>query len=148
MRQEAAGHTLQPTALLNEAYLRLLKRRDPGEDRAHFLRLAAATMRRVLVDHARRAKAAKRGGGGQGVTLDSRILAGDESSVDVLALEEALEHLGNLDPRGALVVELRFYGGLTEPEVARELDVSERTVRNDWAHAKAWLHRAMFPDPG
>lgn len=145
MAAERGDHTLQPTALVNEAWLRLSRERPPAETRLHFLELAGRTMRRVLVDHARRRSAEKRGGGA-GVTLATEHLAGGDGGVDVLALEDALERLASHDERAARIVDLRFYSGLTEPEVAQRLGVSERTVRGDWAHARMWLHRALFPD--
>lgn len=147
MRAEGLGHTLQPTALVHEAFLRLDGLEDAPSSRAHFLALAARTMRRVLVDHARRGQAEKRGGGAGGVTLASWMPGAEGAeAVDLLSLEDALIQLAELDARGARVVELRYFGGLTEPEVAAELEVSERTVRGDWAHARAWLHRKLFAD--
>ena len=149
MRKEVESHTLQATDLVSEAYLRLVGPDQLHNSRTHFLALAANVMRRVLVDHARRRQAERRGGGAVGVPLESGHLASNARPLDSMALEEALTDLSRLDPRAARVVELRFFGGLTEREVAQEAGVSERTVRNDWAFAKVWLHRRLFPaDPG
>ncbi|HEX3469671.1 MAG TPA: sigma-70 family RNA polymerase sigma factor [Silvibacterium sp.] len=140
MRRERVNHTLQPTALVNEAYLQLIG--QPGvswQSRAHFFAAAAQLMRHILVDHARAHKAGKRGGGQQQVTLDENVLSLGTTSVDVLALHETLENLSKLDPRQARVVELHFFGGLTFEEIAYVLDTSERTVKRDWAMARAWL---------
>jgi len=144
MVRERAGHTLQPTALVHEAYLRLA--RETGtewEDRAHFLAIAATAMRRVLVDHARARGAAKRGGGRTWVTLHEELAAQAEQSVDVLALDQALTRLSSIDERQGKVVELRFFGGLEIRETALLLKVSEGTVKRDWRHAKAWLRREL-----
>jgi RNA polymerase sigma-70 factor, ECF subfamily len=142
MRGERAGHTLQPTALVHEAFVRLVdQRRTPWQNRAHFLAVAARTMRRILVDHARRHRAGKRDGGRR-VTLQEN-LALDTAAVDVLELDEALEALRQLDERAHRVVELRFFGGLEVTEVAAVLGVSEPTVKRDWRFAKAWLARHL-----
>lgn len=146
LRSERAGHTLQPTALVHEAFLRLFDDRlVPSLDRAHFLGIAAVAMRRILVEHARARAANKRGGDAAQVTLDSGIAALSGASIDVLALEDALGRLAALDERQARVVELRFFGGLTIEEVADALAVSKRTVDSDWALARAWLHRELGP---
>jgi RNA polymerase sigma factor (TIGR02999 family) len=140
MRSERANHTLQPTALVNEAYLRLIA--QPGvswQSRAHFFAAAAQLMRRILVDHARAHRAGKRGGAQQQVTLDENLLSPESASVDVLAVHEALENLAKLDARQARIVELHFFGGLTFEEIAHVLGTSERTVKRDWAMARAWL---------
>lgn len=140
MRSERVNHTLQPTALVNEAYLQLIG--QPGvswQSRAHFFAAAAQLMRHILVDHARGHKAGKRGGGQQQVTLDENLLASEDRSIDVLALHEALEKLAQLDARQARVVELHFFGGLTFDEIAYVLETSERTVKREWTMARAWL---------
>ena len=144
MRAERANHTLQPTALVNEAYLRLMGQQGATwQDRAHFFAAAAQLMRHILVDHARARKAEKRGGEQQQVTLTDAIASAESKTVEVLALHEALENLGRLDPRQARVVELHFFGGLTFEEIAYILDSSERTVKRDWTMARAWLKLAM-----
>ncbi len=142
MADEKAGHTLQPTALVSEAWLRLA-----GHDaavgwqgRSHFLAVAARTMRRLLIDHARRKAAEKRGGGWARVTLGAAASEVIEAPDQYLALDAALEELAQMDPRAAQVVELRFFGGFGMEEIARHLDVSRRTVQDDWAMARAWLH--------
>lgn len=148
MRGERPGHTLQPTALVHEAFLRLVGGDASFDDRAHFLRTASRVMRRVLVDHARARDAAKRGSGLR-VTLDEAIAArvggagDDERVVELLALDDALERLAAAEPRWAQVVELRVFGGLEVTEVARALGVSTPTVKRDWAFAKAWLAREL-----
>jgi RNA polymerase sigma factor (TIGR02999 family) len=142
MRAERADHTLQPTALVHEAFLRLVDQRNAHwQNRAHFFAVAARVMRRILVDHARRQRAAKRGNGSH-VTLNEEIAA-DSPCVDVLALEDALERLRDLDERVFRVVELRVYGGLEVVETAAMLGVSEPTVKRDWRFAKAWLAREL-----
>lgn len=138
MRREARQHTLQPTALIGEAYLRLLDGPDVVHDRQHFLALAAQAMRRVLVDHARQKHASKRGGRLERVTLEG--LPGEGPlDVDVLALDEALGELARLDPRASRVVELRFFGGYTDKEVCDILDENLPRVRRDWVFARSWL---------
>jgi RNA polymerase sigma factor (TIGR02999 family) len=148
MRREGDAHTLQATALVHEAYLRLVdQQRVQWRNRAHFFAIAAQMMRRVLVDHARTRLAAKRGGELQRVTLGDvgagPAEAGDGDGVDVLALHEALERLALLDPRQARLVELRYFGGLGIEETAEALEVSPATVKRDWAVARAWLRRAL-----
>jgi RNA polymerase sigma-70 factor, ECF subfamily len=144
MGRERAGHTLQTTALINETYLRLVGARDVHwQNRAHFYAVSAGAMRRILVDFARARKNLKRGGGARPVPLDEQVLAGLTRSADLLALDEALERLAALSPRQGRVVELRYFGGMTEQEVAEVLHVSSRTVRNDWQLARAWLHREL-----
>jgi RNA polymerase sigma factor (TIGR02999 family) len=145
LRGERKGHTLQTTALAHEAYLRLVDDRNAGgAGRSRFLALASQAMRRILVDHARRRAASKRGGDAERVTLEGVV---DErgKGVDVLALDAALEELSRLDGRKGRIVELRFFGGLTVPEIAAELAVSAPTVEREWAHARAWL-RARLQD--
>ena len=147
MRGERAGHTLQPTALVNEALLRLLGGEPVAfEDRRHFLRSASRVMRRVLVDHARARNAAKRQGGRR-VTL-SDDLGAPGPGVDLLVLDDALERLARAEPRWAQIVELRFLLGLEVEEVAAVLSVSESTVKRDWRFARAWLERELGADGG
>ena len=147
LRAERPGHTLQPTALVHEAFLRLHAGRPVRyESRTHFFAVAARAMRNVLVDHARRRAAAKRGGDAERVTLDDGLELGGPAGaqpIDLLALEEAMERLEQLDARQARVVELRFFGGLTIDEAARVLGVSTDTVEDDWAMARAWLARTL-----
>lgn len=143
MRGERSYHTLQATALVNEAYLRLVGQACDWQNRSHFFAVAAHIMRSILVDHARRRGAAKRGAGAQRVQLDD-FLAVDEEALDlILAVDHALERLASLDPRQAEVVILRFFGGLEESEIAHVLRVSTRTVKRDWRMAKAWLHGVL-----
>lgn len=146
LRREPPGVTLQPTDVVNEAYLRLLPQRNVSwENRAHFFGIAARMMRRVLVDHARRKRAAKRDAGGEPVTISGVAQpAGEADAVDVLALHDALSALADLDPRQAQIVEMRYFGGLTIEEVASVLDVSPATVKREWATAKLWLRRRML----
>jgi len=144
LARERPGHTLQPTALVHEAYLRLLDhRRIDWQNRAHFLAVAALTMRRILVSHARRRRSAKRGGGAVAVTLEVDLAGGAARSEPILALEEALAELEALEGRQGRVVELRYFGGLTIEEAAEVLGVSPATVKLDWALAKAWLFRRL-----
>ena len=147
MRREGAGHTLQATALVHEAYLRLVDQQHvEWRNRAHFFGIAAQVMRRVLVDHARARLAAKRGGELQRITLGTAFDvadAGGDGDTDVLALHEALERLATLDPEQARLVELRYFGGLTIEETAGALGVSPATVKREWALARAWLRREL-----
>ena len=147
MRFERKDHTLQPTALVNEAYLRLVDRSDSmWQDRSRVLGLAANVMRHVLVDHARAHNAGKRGDGQLQVTLVEDIAGGEGSSAaDVLAVDEALTRLNNFDPRQAKILEMHFFGGLTFEEIALQLDVSARTVKRDWTMARAWLRHELSP---
>jgi RNA polymerase sigma-70 factor (ECF subfamily) len=145
MRREREGHTLEPTALVNEAYLRLVDQRDVRwANRGHFFAIAAQAMRRVLVDHARGHVAAKRGGGAERVTL-SGVAADrpEQVEVDVLWLNEALERLARLDERQARVVELRYFAGMSVEEVADVLDISTATVKREWSTARLWLAHAL-----
>lgn len=138
---ERPDHTLQPTALVHEAYLRLVDQRTANyDDRIHFYSVAATLMRRIVVDYARRRQSQKRGGG-LIVGLVDGMDAAIDASEDVVRVDEALASLASIDPRQARVVELRFFAGLSTEETARLLDVSERTVKRDWAMARAWLHR-------
>lgn len=140
LREDRAGHTLQPTALVNEAYVRLAESPADGiRGRVHFFRLASKVMRQVLVDHARARAAAKRGGGGNRITLDGALLQAPEGGVDLLMMEEAITRLEALDERMARLVELRFFGGLLEAEVAEALDISRTQASRIWRTARAWL---------
>ena len=145
LRRERPGHTLQPTALVHEAYLRLADARGvPWQSRAHFFAIAATLMRRILVDHARKRSASKRGGSGVRLTLDEGLAVTDGTDgVDLVAVDEALDRLATLDAQQAQVVELRFFSGLSVEETAEALGVSPRTVKRDWGVAKAWLHREL-----
>lgn len=148
--RERPGHTLQPTAIVNEVYLRLVgDDAGPGADwknRAHFFGAAARSMRRILVDHARARRAKKRGGQGASTLLDTIVMV-EPRSVDVIAVDDALVKLAALDPEQARVVELRFFAGLTEDETAEALGVSTRTVHRKWISAKAYLHRELTGSP-
>jgi RNA polymerase sigma factor (TIGR02999 family) len=145
MAGERLGHTLQPTALVNEAYLRLASSKALNlNDRAHFLRLAVTTMRRILVDHARAKLSAKRGGAVTRVTLtDSRIAHPREPSFDIIALDAAIDKLSEQSERQATIIDLRFFAGLSVEETAAELSISEKTVKNETRVAKAWLRREL-----
>ena len=142
--RERAGHTLQTTALVNEAYLRLIDAKEVRwQNRAHFFAVSAQIMRRILVDFARERGQLKRGGGAQQVSLDEGLLVSPERGADLLALDEALEQLAALNARQSRVVELRYFGGLNEEEVAEVLKVSLRTVQSDWRLARTWLYRKL-----
>jgi RNA polymerase sigma-70 factor (ECF subfamily) len=144
MRAERDNHTLQTTALVNEAFLRLVDlRRIRWQDRAHFLALSARLMRRILVDHARSRSYQKRGGGAANVTLDEALIASTERGADLVALDDALEDLARIDARKSQVVELRFFGGLSVEETAQALKISAETVTRDWRFAKVWLLREI-----
>jgi RNA polymerase sigma factor (TIGR02999 family) len=144
MRGERDNHTLQTTALVNEAFLRLIDlRRIQWQDRAHFLALSARLMRRILVDHARSRNYQKRGGGAAPVALDDILVAPPERGADLVALDDALEDLARVDRRKSQVVELRFFGGLSVEETAEALSVSAETVMRDWRLAKVWLLRQI-----
>jgi RNA polymerase sigma-70 factor (ECF subfamily) len=148
MHLQRVDHTLQPTAIVHEAYLRLVDQtRTDWQDRAHFFRTAARAMRQILVNHERNRSAAKRGGGGQKVTLDDKLAVGTKKNVAVLELDEALTSLAKLDERMAQVVELRVFTGMTVVEAAFVLGISERTVHEDWRVAKIWLRRALSGGP-
>jgi RNA polymerase sigma-70 factor, ECF subfamily len=143
LRGEKPGHSLQATALVNEAYLRLVDyKRMRWENRAHFFAVSAQLMRRILVDHARRHNL-KRGGGVERVALEDTAVIGPGRSSDLVALDEAMEALAKVDARKARVVELRFFGGLSVDETAEVLGISSVTVMRDWSTARAWLHREM-----
>lgn len=147
MRRENADHTLQATALINEAYLRLVDQRQvEWRNRAQFFGVAAQVMRRILIDHARARNAGKRGGDRDRISLgdaDGALAMADSEGVDVLALEDALQRLAGLDARQARLVELRYFGGLTIEETAEALDLSPATVKREWVTARAWLKREL-----
>lgn len=140
MRRERPEHTLQATGLVNEAYLRLVEQHNvTWHDRRHFYGIAAQCMRRILVDYARQRKAEKRGGDQTFVTIDESVDASTPRGIDLIALDDALAALAELDPRQAQVVELRYFGGLSIAEAAEQLDVSVATVKRDWESARVWL---------
>jgi RNA polymerase sigma factor (TIGR02999 family) len=145
MRLENPGHTLQPTALVHEAYLKLIdQNRVTWQNRAHFFGIAAQTIRRLLVDHARARRRLKRGGGDLRVTWTENLnVPAQAEGVDLLGFDEALRNLAELDPQQGRVVELRFFAGLSIEETAAALDISTATVKRDWAVARAWLFRAI-----
>ena len=144
MSRERAGHTLQTTALLNEAYLQLTdKTQRPLQNRTHFMAVAAQLMRRIMVDHARARHALKRGAGAIRVTLDEAALVTEERAEEMLALDEAMEKLAEFDRRRCQIVELRYFGGLTVEEIAGVLKVHPNTVMRDWRAAKAWLYAEL-----
>ena len=147
LRHERPGHTLQSAALVNEAYLRLIGLNPPQwESRTHFFAIAAQLMRQILVDYARRHRAGKRGGGEETIPLDDATMLSRGKPIDVVALDEALKALAQIDPRKAQVVELRFFAGLSFEEAAEVLQISAVTVSRDWSTARAWLHREMNRD--
>jgi RNA polymerase sigma-70 factor, ECF subfamily len=144
LHRERKNHTLQPTALVHEAYLKLVgKTRIDWHGRAHFLAFAAQAMRQILVDHARRHRATKRGGHRHRIELDDNLVIESNRIVDLLALEDALTKLTKLDPRQAQMVELRFFGGLSIAEVAKVLEMSKRSVEREWTMIRAWLRREI-----
>jgi len=148
MRRERSEHTLQPTALVHEAFLKLVgETAIPWQNRAHFMAIAARAMRQILIDHARRRQTEKRGGGWERVTLDDDLRFGRAPDQDVLELEDALARFAALDERAARVVELRVFGGMTVEESAVALGVSARTVDNDWSVARLWLARELGGEP-
>lgn len=142
LRRERDGHTLQPTALINEAYLKLIEQKNVDwQNRSHFFAIAAQSMRRILVDYARERHREKRGGAAENLPIEeAAFVVSDEKSVDLVALDEALTRLARFDERQARVVELRYFSGLSIDETAEVLGVSNVTVRRDWNMAKAWLH--------
>ncbi len=149
LRRERRGHTLEPTALVHEVYLKLVDRDHPQwRDRIHFYAVAAQLMRRILVDHARERAAAKRGGGALKVSLDEARDQAEEKAADLVALDDALEELSRLDPRKGRIIELRYFGGLTIDETAEVLAVSAPTVVSETRLARAWLFRAMAAREG
>ena len=147
LRHERVGHTLQTTALIHEAYLRLVDQKNAQwQNRAHFFGIAAKLMRRILVDHARTKKRAKRGGSDIRVSLSDANLKVQAQDLDIVALDEALERLAAIDEQQSRIVELKFFSGLTVEETAEVLGISTATVKRDWSMAKAWLHREISND--
>lgn len=148
MSRERKGHTLQTTALINEAYVRLVDQRNvQWANRSHFFAISAQIMRRILIDHARRHAYAKRGGGARQVSLDETAAIIQDNLSEFLRLDEALTSLAQLDPRRSQVVELRYFGGLNNEEIADVLKISENTVIRDWNMARAWLYRQLSGSP-
>jgi len=146
LRRESPNHSLQPTALVHEAYMRLNKLDQiDWQGRSHFFRISATIMRRILVDHARAEQARKRGDGAVQVTLDSGVMAVAETTIDVLAVDGALTRLEGFDKRQAAIVEMHFFTGQTFEEIALELGVSSRTVKRDWTMARAWMRHELAP---
>ena len=144
MRHERAGHTLQTTALVNEAFLRLVNRKNlQWQNRAHFFGIAAQLMRTILVDHARSHASAKRGGGAHKLELDEAMVVSQQKASEVIALDDALKQLALLDPQQSRIVELRFFGGLTVEEAAEVLQISPATIKREWSTAKAWLYHEL-----
>ncbi|HEY6045971.1 MAG TPA: sigma-70 family RNA polymerase sigma factor [Pyrinomonadaceae bacterium] len=144
LKHERQGHTLQTTALVHEAYVRLIDQAGVRwQNRAHFFAIAAEMMRRILVDYARKRHAAKRGGDAVRVTLNEALQASDQGDLDLITVDKALTKLATLDNQQARVVELRFFGGLNVEETAEVLGISERTVKRDWSVAKAWIRREL-----
>lgn len=143
LRREGPGHTLQPTALVNEVYLKLSDQRGPWRNRSHFYAIAAQAMRRVLVDHARARDSKKRGDGKRPIALPEDGLVAPQREVDLLALDESLQRLAEIDAESARVVEIRFFAGMEMEAIGEFLGVSERTVRRHWVYAKAWLSREL-----
>lgn len=144
MNRQRPGHTLQTTALVNEAYLRLIDASQvQWQNRAHFFAVSAQLMRRILVDFARSRKSLKRGGEARQVTLDDSLEVLSERGADLIALDDALNTLGAMNPRQSQIVELRYFGGLSEEEIAEALKISPRTVRREWSLARAWLYREL-----
>ena len=144
LRGERPGHTLQPTALVHEAYLRLTKASEVDwQSRSHFFATAATVMRRILVDHARALRANKREGLREAISLDEALVISPAKSVELIALDDALDRLAKIDIRRSKIVELRFFGGLSEQETGEVLGISTRTVKRDWRIAKAWLYNEV-----
>lgn len=151
MRRERSDHTLQPTALVHEAYLKLIEQRSVDwKGRAHFFAIAAQLMRRILIDHARARLREKRGAGEKPIQLDEAFVFAPARSLELIRLDHSLNRLAEIDPRQSRIVELRFFGGLTVEQTAEALGVSPKTVKRDWSVAKAWLHgdlRQHEPQP-
>lgn len=144
VNRERRGHTLQTTALVNEAFLRLVGQQDAGwENRAHFFAVSAQVMRHILVDYARQRASGKRGGPIRHVTLDGEAIVSPERSAELVALDDALAELEKVNPRGSRIVELRYFGGMNNREAAEVLRISETTVERDWRLARAWLYREL-----
>lgn len=149
LSREPTYHTLQPTALVNEAYMQLAGQFDKNwHNRSHFFAVAAMVMRRILVDYARTKRAAKREGGRQKLELTDELAVTDDKLDEILSIDAALDRLAEFDPRGSRVVVLRFFGGMSEDEVAHVLQVAPRTIRRDWNAAKAWLHGELAKQAG
>ncbi|HVF51142.1 MAG TPA: sigma-70 family RNA polymerase sigma factor [Pyrinomonadaceae bacterium] len=147
LRRERSDHTLQATALVHEAYLKLIDQRNvQWQNRAHFFGVAAQAMRRILVDHARNHQAAKRGSGGQKISLDEGLMVTDERAHELVALDDALNELAGFDEQKGRIVELRFFGGLTIEETAEVLGIGTATVIREWRMAKAWLYQSISGD--
>ena len=142
-RRERGEHTLQPTALVHEAYIRMVDQKSPMETRGHFLAVAATQMRRILLDYARKHRAERRGGGGQKVMLEDTMAIAEQRPLDMIALDTALIQLSMLDPEQAQLVELRFFGGLSVEETADVMGVSPATIKRSWSSARAFLRREM-----
>ena len=142
-RRERGEHTLQATALVNEAYIRLVDQKAPLQSRGHFLAVAATQMRRILLDYARKHHAARRGGAGQKVILEDTMAISEQNPVDMIALDKALTHLAGLDAEQARIVELRFFGGLSVEQTAEVMNCSPATVKRSWSSARAFLHREI-----
>jgi RNA polymerase sigma factor (TIGR02999 family) len=142
--RERPGHTLQTTALVHEAYLKLIDQKDARwQNRAHFFAIAAQAMRRILIDSARKHVAVKRGSGGEKLSLDETAIISLEPDVNLLALDEALKALAEIDPQQSRIIELRYFGGLTIEETAEVMKLSPATIKRDWTMARAWLHQAL-----
>ena len=149
MSRERKGHTLQTTALINEAYVRLVDQRNvQWHNRSHFFAISAQIMRRILIDHARRHAYAKRGGGAQQVSLEEAATVTPEQSFELIRLDEALKSLAEMDSRRSRVVELRYFGGLSNQEIASVLHISQNTVTRDWKMARAWLYQQLTGSAG
>ena len=143
--RERPGHTLQTTALVHEAYLKLIDQKDARwQNRAHFFAIAAQAMRRILIDSARKHVAVKRGSGGEKLSLDETAIISLEPDVNLLALDEALKALAEIDPQQSRIIELRYFGGLTIEETAEVMKLSPATIKRDWTMARAWLHQALM----
>ncbi|HEV2577630.1 MAG TPA: sigma-70 family RNA polymerase sigma factor [Acidobacteriaceae bacterium] len=147
MRQERPGHTLQSTAIVHEAFLRLVNQNVAWNDRTHFFSIAAKMMRRILVDHARSRSTSKRGAGMIRVSVDEHNVASPQQDVDLVALDEALDHLASIDPQRSRIVELRYFGGLSNEESAQILGISPATVQRQWTGARAWLYHELTNRP-
>ena len=144
MGRQNPGHTLQTSALINEAYLRLVDQQSvQWQDRAHFFAVSAQIMRNILIDHARKYQYAKRGGGARKVSLDESAVMPEQRAAELVVLDDALDKLATVDPRKSQIVELRFFGGLSYDETAEVMKISARTVQREWRAARAWLQRAM-----
>ena len=144
MAKENPDHTLQTSALINEAYIRLIDQQDiPWQNRAHFFAVAAQVMRHILVDHARKYSYAKRGGGARKIPLDDALARMDQKASEIVALDDALKTLAVIDPRKSQIIELRFFGGLSIEETAEVMKISSPTVQREWRSAKAWLRREL-----